>query len=288
MTIDVHTHFMTPRHWGTEWEKHWQPVYGYPFPVVTPEIFDNAMEDIDVAIVFGIRATAASVATPNEEIAEFCGATRTKTIGFMALDPTDEDVMEQMENGIDCGLRGIKLYPVLSLFDATDEKYDDFFQVAQDNRLPILWHMGASASPIADLSLSQPLIIDNVARRFPNLTQIIAHIGHPWQRETLMVIRKNRRVFSDISASWARPYEGFNALIRAQEWGVVDKLLFASDFPLWTPKDAIAGLWEISKIRAGTLPFVTEETINQILTQDSLGLLGLQDAVGGLMSAEIL
>ena len=50
------------------------------------------------------------------------------------------------------------------------------------------------------------------------------------------VLRKNRNVYSDVSASWARPMDGYLALARAQEWGAVPKLLFGSDYPLWTPK----------------------------------------------------
>jgi predicted TIM-barrel fold metal-dependent hydrolase len=55
----------------------------------------------------------------------------------------------------------------------------------------------------------------------------------------------------------------------------VDKLLFGSDFPLWRPADAISGLLELSKLRAGNLPHLRAETVEQILNQDGLALLGL-------------
>lgn len=275
MIIDVHTHYMTCECWGNEWSDNWEPVYGSPFPVVTPEKYDLAMQDVDVAIVFGVRATFANVATPNEIISDFCKATETKTIGFMALDPSDSDVFEQMQDGIRLGLKGIKLYPVLAHFDPRDTKYDSFFIEAQKNELVILWHVGATPSPHGDLSISHPLIIDDVARRFPGLTQIMAHLGHPWQRETMAVLRKNRRVFADISASWARPFDGYHALVRAQEWSVTNKILFGSDFPLWSPKVAIEGLYEISNLRSGNLPYVRRETIDQIINQDALSMLRL-------------
>ena len=275
MIIDVHTHFMTCECWGNEWSDNWEPIYGFPFPEVTAKKYDGAMKDVDVAIVFGMRATAANVATPNEKIAEFCKETKTKTIGFMALDPNDSDVLEQMQDGIRLGLRGIKLYPVLAHFDPRDTKFESFFREAQKNELVLLWHVGATPSPPGDLSISQPLVIDDVARRFPGLTQIMAHLGHPWQRETIAVLRKNRRVFADISGSWARPFDGFHALVRAQEWSVTEKLLFGSDFPLWTPRVAMDGLYAISELRSGTLPYVHKETIDQIINQDSLTMLKL-------------
>lgn len=275
MLVDVHTHFLHGVHWGCEWTDHWQPVYGYPWQDVTPEDFDDAMRGVDVAIVFGLRATAVGVSTPHEEVAEFCARVRTPTIGFMALDPADPDVLEQLREGVRLGLKGIKLYPVLAGFDPTDDAHDPFFRAAADAGLPILWHVGTTPSPVGHLQVSQPLVIDDVARRHPDLVQIMAHLGHPWQRETIAVLRKNAHVYADVSASWARPFDGFQALVRAQEWNVVDKLLFGSDFPLWRPTDAIAGLLELSKLRAGNLPHVRAETIEQILDQDALSLLGL-------------
>lgn len=49
-------------------------------------------------------------------------------------------------------------------------------------------------------------------------------------------------------ASWARPADGHRALIQVQEWGVVDKLLFGSDYPVWRPATAIAGVTTLSEV----------------------------------------
>lgn len=273
--IDVHTHCLTAEHWGCEYHDHWQPVYGDPWVDVTPEAYDAAMVGVKAAFVFGLRATAAGVGTPNDFVEKFCASTRTSTVGFMSLDPTDPDVLEQLADGVARGLRGIKLYPVLALFDPRDARFDPFYQAALDAGLVLLWHMGATPSPVGDLSVSQPLVVDSVARRFPDLVQIIAHMGHPWQRETIVVLRKNRRVFSDVSANWARPQDGFHALVRAQEWGVVDKLLFGSDYPVWTPAQAVAGLRALGEMKPAGLPWIEPSTIDHLLDSDPRPLLGL-------------
>lgn len=276
--FDVHTHCHQPEHWGREWQENWAPVYGHEAAhTFTPGDFDAAMSagGVRVAAVFGLRATAAGVATPNEYVEWFCASTSTETIGFMALDPTDDDVLDQLADGVARGLRGIKLYPVLSLFDARDERFDPFYRAAADHGLVVLWHMGATPSPAGSLAVSQPLVVDEVARRHPDLTQVMAHMGHPWQREALVVCRKNRRVFTDVSASWARPFDGYHALVRAQEWGVVDKLLFGSDFPLWTPAAAAAGLRELAAMRPPGLPWVADDTVEWLLDGDPREALGL-------------
>jgi predicted TIM-barrel fold metal-dependent hydrolase len=266
--IDVHTHCHYLKHWGCEWHDHWEPVYGYEYPSYSPAEYDAAMAGVDVAFVFGMRATAAGIDTPNEFVEWFCAETTTNTIGFMALDLADADVMDQLADGIARGLRGIKLYPVLALFDPTDEKFDPFYRAVTEAGLVILWHMGASPSPIGKLSISNPLVVDEVARRHPDLVQIMAHMGHPWQREAIVTCRKNRNVFTDVSASWARPMDGYRALIRAQEWDVVDKLLFGSDFPMWTPKQATEGLLTLADMKPDGMSRISSDTVDWLLNGD--------------------
>jgi predicted TIM-barrel fold metal-dependent hydrolase len=275
--LDVHTHCHLAEHWGCEWHRNWQPVYGHEHPDRTPEQYDEAMAagGVDLAFVFGMRATRAGVITPNEYVEWFCAQTQTNTLGFMALDLSDADVLDQMADGIARGLRGVKLYPILAHFDPRDEAHDPFFRAATEAGLIVLWHMGTTPSPEGRLEVSNPLVVDDVARRHPQLRQIIAHLGHPWQRESIVVLRKNRNVFGDVSANWARPLDGFMALVRAQEWGVVPKLLFGSDYPLWTPTEAVAGLRELAASRPTGLPSISQDTIDWLVDGDPRAALGL-------------
>lgn len=278
MIIDVHTHCHHPEHWGEEHEKHWQSRYGEePYPLVTPQSFDAVMREagIDVAITFGLAASQAGVRTPNAYVADFVAQLSTPTIPFSSIDPLDDDWRDHLDEAIALGFKGVKLYPVLSLFDPLAPEFDAFYRILTKHRMVVLWHMGASPSPIGRLSVSQPLVIDEVARRHPELVQIMAHMGHPWQRDTNVVLRKNRRVFADVSGVPSRPMDAFFALVNAQEWGTVDRLLFGSDYPLWSPADAIARLRSIAELRAGNLPHVTDETVDTILHQDALAHLGL-------------
>jgi predicted TIM-barrel fold metal-dependent hydrolase len=284
MFVDVHSHFLRASHWGDEFEKHWQPVYGYPWPTITPEDYDAAMEGVDAAILFGLTADKAGVFTPDDAIVEFCRATKTPTVGFTAADASMPDSVDRLQGSYELGLRGVKLYPVLSGYGAVDgmtDQVERFLAKATELRMPVLWHMGASPSPAARLRDSLPLFVDDVAIRFPELKQVIAHMGHPWQKDAIAVTRKNRNVYMDVSAQWSRTMEGYLALVHAQEWGVVDRLLFGSDFPLWTPAQAMEALERIADIAPGGLPRVEASTIEHLRTVDALALLGLEDAYLG-------
>ncbi|MDI6023418.1 amidohydrolase family protein [Leucobacter sp. UT-8R-CII-1-4] len=279
MIIDVHTHNLQPEHWGNEHKENWEPAYGEPYPRISPAEYDRVMIEagVDVAIVFGLAATRAGVHTPNSFVRDYCAELVTPTIQFTALDPLDADWREQVEEAVSMGFQGVKLYPVLSLFDPLAPEFDDFYRLCLKHNLTLLWHMGTTPSPQGKLSLSQPMVVEEVARRYPDLKQIMAHMGHPWQRDAVAVLRKHSNVYADVSASWSRPMDGFMALVAAQEWRVVPKLLFGSDFPLWTPAEAIEQFRSLAQFRAGNLPYVAEDTVETIIHADALNLLGLTD-----------
>jgi predicted TIM-barrel fold metal-dependent hydrolase len=279
MIVDVHTHCENGEHFGEEWTNHWQPVYGKPHFDVTPEQYDAAMTEagVDVAIVFGMAASKPGVHTPSTFVADFAAQLKTPVITFAAMDPSDVDWRDQLEEAISLGFKGVKLYPVLALFDPFAPEFDDFYSILEKNGMVAMWHMGATPSPVGSLRVSQPLVIEEVARRHPDLTQVMAHMGHPWTTDTSIVLRKHRRVFADVSGVPSRPFGAFQALVNAQEWGTVPKLFFGSDYALWTPAEAMALLRGIAQLRAGNLPYVTEETVESIIHRDTLTLLGLDD-----------
>lgn len=275
--IDIHTHMLRPSYWGLEYDRNWRGPYGKAWDEPTVEGFDAVMAESGVtfAAVFGITAKAAGVHSPTREVMEFCARLKTPNACFMALDPADPDWRRAFDEGVALGVKGIKLYPVMAHFDPSDSAFDPFYAAAESHGLPILWHMGATPSAEGDLSVSHPLVIDKVARRFCGLRQIIAHMGHPWQRDTVQVLRKNPNVYSDISGMWTRSMDGYLALVNAQEWGVVDKLLFGSDYPLWTPQVTVDGLRGLTRMGAEGLPRVRSETVEAIIARDPRPLLGL-------------
>lgn len=276
--IDVHTHCHQPQHRGEAWNEYARRAYGVRDWSYSPADYSQAMREggVTTAIVFGVTARAVELHTPNEFVEDFCAQADVDTIPFMALDLSDQRWEEEFDDGLARGFRGVKLYPTSALFDPSSPAHDPFYRRATEAGLVLLWHQGATPNPQGKLEYSHPLLIDEVARRHPDLTQVIAHMAHPWQREAIIVIRKNPRVFADVSAAWARPTDGFPALVRAQEWGVVDKLLFGSDYPHWTPADAQAGLRALAARRPQDMPHIEKATIEHLLEADHLAALGLR------------
>jgi len=288
MIVDVHTH--TPTHVGDvpESEMHTYSGWHSGEPVSTTNShadYQRGMVAADISIVFNIHVpdTKRLVGTPgdplriNENTADFVKASSNR-IGFMSVDPNRHDWIDEMEKSIHLGLVGIKLGANYQRFDPLGREALRLYGRAEKLGLPILFHTGASPVREAPLLYAHPLVTDEVAMRFPDLKIIMAHIGHPWVRETVVVIRKHPNVYADVSAIYTRPWMTYEALVLATEWGVMDKLLFGSDFPVTTPAYAIERLLAVNDILDGTkLPRISLEHIENIIHADALGSLNLVD-----------
>jgi predicted TIM-barrel fold metal-dependent hydrolase len=105
---------------------------------------------------------------------------------------------------------------------------------------------------------------------------VLAHLGHPFYDECLAVIRKHPHVYADISALYYRPWQFYNMMLTAQEYGVTHKLLFGTDYPFTSAHESIEGLRNVNHIIGSSdLPRITDETIDSILSRDAFGLLGI-------------
>ena len=277
MIIDVHTHNIQPEDFS-DFSLRAMERAGLALKPFSFETYAAHMRTVDRSILFGVRAVASGWACPNDRTAEWVRRDPDRIIGFAAIDPMEDDHLEELERGVeDLGLRGVKLYPVLGRYSPADPLVFPLYAEAQRRDLPVLLHVGTHPQPNALLKHSLPLLIDEVAQVFPDLRIVIAHMAHPWQRECAVVLRKHPNVYADVSGGgWVRPYQAWQALVLMCEWGVTDKLLFGSDFPLWTPLEGMEGMRRLNQQVEGTnLPRVPEEVVEGIIHRDSLPLLGL-------------
>jgi len=239
------------------------------------EPFMAAMEPCDRVIVFGLRGLKTGLHIPNEHIAQFVARAPQKLIGFMSIDPNEPEWRDDFERSRqELRLKGVKLGPIYAGFDPTDPALDPLYSGCVKHNLPVLIHVGASFVRFGPLEWSRPILIDAVARKFPDLKIIMAHLGHPWEGETIAVIRKHPNVYADVSALHYRPWQLYHSLMLAQEYGAMNKLLFGSDYPFTTAAATIEGLRSINRFTGGTaLPRVNEQSIEELIQRDALQLL---------------
>ena len=278
MKVDVHAHCIQPEHVTAAAHSKMERS-GYP-PMAPMEFdyFMREMEPVHKAICFGVRARGTGTMTPDEYTSEWVSRAPEKLLGFMAIDPMEEDYLEKIDRAAsELGLCGIKLHPILGRYNPADPKIFPLYEKAIDLGLPILTHMGAHPDDRVSLKQSEPLLFDDVAQAFSELKIVIAHMAHPWQRDCAVVLRKHPNVYADVSgAGWVRPWQAWQALTLMVEWGVADKLLFGSDFPFWTPREGFDKLRCLNDQVEGTgFPRIPADVIEGIINRDALGLLGI-------------
>jgi predicted TIM-barrel fold metal-dependent hydrolase len=280
MIVDVHTHvWERPAHLGDAFIADAKAAAGAAYKDIAVDLDEHwrAMEPVDRAIVLGFRARHVDVLVPNEYVAEYVGRHPEKLIGFCSVDPNDADGVEQLDHAVKTlGLRGLKVGPIYQNIHPQDERFLALMARAEALGVPVLIHQGTTFCSNVSLELANPILLQPIALKFPKLRMLIAHMGHPWIAETLVLIRKHPHFYTDISALYYRPWQFYNALVTAMEYGVLDKLLFGTDYPFTTPASTIAALKKVNDMAAGTnMPRIPEAKIEEMIHRDSLPLLGL-------------
>ena len=236
----------------------------------TPEQLLNATEAMDRVIVFGIKAPYCGINADQELIAEFVNEHSDRFIGWCSVDPNDADCIEQLNYYVnDLGLRGLKCSPIYQNWDPQDPRHLLLFKRAEALGIPVNVHQGTSFVRTGPLKFANPIQLEDIAVACPDLRIVISHLGHPWEDECVVLIRKHPNLYANISALHYRPLRHYQAFISAIEYGVEHKLIFGSDFPSATPEQVVAGQWKINDVVKGTsLPRVSDEIIHNILYEN--------------------
>ena len=258
-------------------EEHVLPLYhqqlsrvrkGEMAPKADADTLYAEMANVDKAIVFTLRyGDAIGIEGDDETTAAAVKKYPDKFVGFAYVDPRRADCMEMLRHGIeDLGLKGAKFGPIYNGVPLWDKRLEPVYEYLQRNNLPLTMHMGTTFARNAPVDYGRALHVEPVALKYPDLTMVLAHMGHPWHDEAIVIARKQPNVWLENSALFYRPWQFYNMLISAQEYRITDKIFFGTDFPFARVDESVEGLVNINRQVEGTaLSRVSDETIAQIL-----------------------
>jgi predicted TIM-barrel fold metal-dependent hydrolase len=238
-----------------------------------------ASKPVDVSIVLAFKSRYLGANVPNELVADYVRQHPQRLIGFAGVDPTHagEAISEIRRSREELGLRGITVSPAAQDFHPSDSRSMQVFAESARLRMPVLVDQGLHFTTGGKMEYARPYLLDEVAREFPDLNLVVAHLGHPWIDECVALLGKHEQVYADISGLLGRPWQAYNALLKAYEQGVMDKLLFGSGFPYMSATECIEALYSINKVVLGSpLPTVPRQYLQGIVERDVLTLLGLE------------
>ncbi|MGD8450991.1 MAG: amidohydrolase family protein [Phycisphaerae bacterium] len=238
----------------------------------------EAADPVDRAIVLAFKSRYLDAEIPNRFVADYVRRYSPKMLGFAGIDPTERDWREELRIAQeDLQLKGVVVSPAMQDFHPSDTLAMRLYEECARRGMPIVFDQQHRA-PAAKMEYARPLLLDEVARSFPSLPIVISHLGYPWTAETTALLAKHERVYADIAGLHDQQWLTYTALLTAYEYGVMDKLLFASGFPQRAPAECIEALYSINQLAHGTnLKAVPREQLRGIVERDALRLLGLEN-----------
>ena len=277
--IDIHSHIWEDSHWSEAAKQEYRAAYGESAQFHCPpeEHWEQVAGKVEKAAVFAMMMRHTGLVVPNEYVHAYVSRHPDRLVGVASVDPTAPHSPEVLEHAVtELDFRAVKLSGAYQNFNPASPRHDALYAKAQELGIPIFWHVSTTFFAISPLRWSKPGLLDQVAQRFPDLRMVICHLGHPWITDAVMVMRKHRNVYGDISGFGFRRWRFYQALATAVEYDVGHKLLFGSDYPICTLEASIGYLRDAAEMakRAG-LPEIPEGTVEDMLQRDSLKILGM-------------
>lgn len=226
------------------------------------------------AVVFTVDGTTNLGHAPNsiDEIIEGAQRNDDVLIPFGSVDPLQgEAAVDEVKRQVALGAKGFKFHPSLQDFDPSDPAYIPMWSAIEEAGVPALVHTGQTGVGAGlpggygfRLSLSNPMLLDDVMARHPDLQVIMAHPSVPWQDEQLSIATHKGNAWIDLSG-WSAKYFA-PSLVRAARTYLNSKMLFGSDFAALTPERWLNDFATLE---------LADEVVQPILKGNAARLLGL-------------
>ena len=244
--IDIHTH--------VEVDGHGRKAYDDVLVEATEKYFKmgpGALSSVDAladeyrrhntaAVVFTIDARTGRRHEPNSVDDLVAGAIRNNDvlIPFGSVDPWHERraVHRVHELVREFGVRGFKFHPSMQAFEPNDRRFYPIYEAITEAKVPALFHTGQTGIGAGlpgghgiKLRYSDPMLLDDVAADFPDLTIVMAHPAVPWVDSQISIATHKSNVYLDLSG-WSPKYFP-PQLVHAIGRQLRTKALFGTDFP---------------------------------------------------------
>lgn len=191
---------------------------------------------VDKAVIFGFGFKDMGLCKyVNDYVIESVKKYPDKLIGYMSIMPKSKDLEKEMDRCMDKGLCGVgELFPYGQEFDITNPvEMKNLAHLSIERDLPVMLHVNEPVGHYyAGKTDTTPVKASEFAANFPDLKVIFAHWGGGLIFYEMMpeIRAQNKNVYYDIAAT---PFLYDKAIYRvAKEMGLLDKILFATDYPL--------------------------------------------------------
>ena len=194
-----------------------------------------------VAVRAGDPQWRGSFEIPYEQVARWCDRHPTRFSGLAGADPTRGMAqLRDLERAVELGFVGVHAYPHWFRLPPDASRWYPIYAKCCELDLPFMLQVGQNLIYQKDVrlpSVARPILLDQVAIDFPELTLIGIHVGTPWVDEMIAMAWKHERVYIGIDAY--APKHLPPTLVRYMDSYGSEKVLFGTDWPVIHPKRAV-------------------------------------------------
>jgi uncharacterized protein len=242
--IDIHTHVETDCHGHHAYDDELVDATRIYFKMgdaaaaTVDQLAAHYRERNAAAVVFTIDARTATAHAPNSVEDLIAGAARNNDvlIPFGSVDPLSDRAVARVNEQVALGVKGFKFHPSVQGFEPNDRRFYPIYEAIADAGVPALFHTGqtglGSGLPGGHgikMRYSDPVLLDDVAADFPDLTIVMAHPAVPWIDAQLAIVAHKANVYLDLSGYSPKYFPP--QLIQALGRQLRTKALFGTDYP---------------------------------------------------------
>jgi len=220
-----------------------------------------------IATTGGWRGSDIFFEKPVERIAEVVAQYPDRFKGIVGLNPSRiVPALEHLEHAVrDMGFIGAHLYPHWFGKPPDDRIYYPFYAKCAELGVPLQIQVGHSAQQFLP-TVARPILLDQVAIDFPELSIVAIHIGYPWVEEMISVAWKHPNVYigcdAHAPAYWDPSFVRFIDSSRGR-----NKVLFGTDWPVIDFERAVREIGELD---------LSDASLRRLMWDNAIELYGLE------------
>ena len=128
--------------------------------------------------------------------------------------------------------RGLLMTPPYGQFHANDRALYPFYEFINKQGVVMQYHHSAAGGPtvLAHTKYVQMQDLNDVTFDFPDMKIVVEHIGYPFSEYLFTMMINDENLWTDLAMLYKRPLWMTWNMVMAKEMGVLDRVMFASDF----------------------------------------------------------
>ena len=173
-----------------------------------------------------------------EEVKDAIDKIPGRGIGIAGVNPLSRmEGVKEVERAVkDFGFKGVYIHTYGFGIPLNDKLYYPFYAKCCELSIPVFMQVGHSAESMPS-RFAQPILLDDIALDFPELTLVGAHTGWPWIEEMIAIAWKHPNVYIGIDAHMPKYLDP--SLINFLKTRGRGKVIWGTNYPTIYQKESL-------------------------------------------------